>query len=43
MVYIRHYFGLLPFTIVTDHRRLLGLRQLPIDNDRTGRHSHWAL
>lgn len=39
----RHYLGLLPFTIVTDHRPLLGLRRLPIDNDRTGRRSRWAL
>ena len=39
----RHYLGLLPFTIVTDHRPLLGLRRLSIDNDRTGRRSRWAL
>uniref|UniRef100_A0A3Q2ZZT4 Gypsy retrotransposon integrase-like protein 1 n=1 Tax=Kryptolebias marmoratus TaxID=37003 RepID=A0A3Q2ZZT4_KRYMA len=39
----RHYLGLQPFTIVTDHRPLLGLRRLPIDNDRTGRRSRWAL
>lgn len=39
----RHYLGLRPFTIVTDHRPLLGLRRLPIDNDRTGRRSCWAL
>ncbi|KAK7906740.1 hypothetical protein WMY93_015352 [Mugilogobius chulae] len=39
----RHYLGLQPFTIVTDHKPLLGLRRLPIDNDRTGRRSRWAL
>lgn len=39
----RHYLGLLPFTIVTDHRLLLGLQRLLIDNDRTGRPSRWAL
>lgn len=39
----RHYLGLRPFTIVTDHRPLLGLQRLPIDNDRTRRHSRWAL
>ena len=39
----RHYLGVLPFTIVTDHRPLLSLRRLQIDNDRTGRRSRWAL
>ena len=39
----RHYLGLRPFTIVTDHRPLLSLRRLSIDNDRTGRRSRWAL
>ena len=37
--HFRHYLGLRPFTIVTDHRPLLGLRRLPIDNDRSGRRS----
>lgn len=35
----RHYLGLHPFTIVTDHR----LPWLPIDNDRTGWRRRWAL
>lgn len=41
--HFRHYLGLRPFTIVTDHWPLLGLRRLPIDNDSTVRCSHWAL
>lgn len=41
--YFRHYLGLRPFTIITDHRPLLGLRKLPVDNDRTRRRSRWAL
>lgn len=39
----RHYLCLLSFTIVTDQRPLLGLWRVPIDNDRTGRRSRWAL
>ncbi|CAL9692089.1 unnamed protein product [Knipowitschia caucasica] len=39
----RHYLGLRHLTIVTDHKPLLGLRQLPVDNDRTGRRCRWGL
>lgn len=41
--HFRHYLGLRPFTIVTDHRLLLGLHPLLTDNDKTGRRSRWAL
>ncbi|XP_076863392.1 zinc finger protein 800a isoform X1 [Brachyhypopomus gauderio] len=39
----RHYIGLAPFTIVTDHRPLLSLRRMAIDNDPTGRRGRWIL
>lgn len=39
----KHYVGLSTFTIVTDHRPLLGLRKLNIDNDPTGRRGRWIL
>lgn len=39
----RQYLGATSFTIITDHKPLLGLRHIPIDNDRTGRRSRWAL
>ena len=39
----RHYIGLAAFTIVTDHRPLLGLRRMTLDNDPTGRRSRWIL
>ena len=29
--------------IVTDHKPLLGIRKIPIDNVRTGRREQWAL
>lgn len=41
--HFRHYLYKQPFIIVTDHKPLLGLRKIPIDNDRTGRRACWAL
>ena len=41
--HFRHYLVSAPFTIVTDHKPLVGLRKLPVQNDRTGRRSRWAL
>ena len=41
--HFRHYLACTSFTIVTDHKPLVGLRKLPIHNDRTGRRSRWAL
>ena len=41
--HFRHYLACSPFTIVTDHKPLVGLRKLPVHNDRTGRRSRWAL
>jgi len=40
---LRHFLYKQPFVIVTDHKPLLGLRKIPIDNDRTGRCACWAL
>lgn len=31
------------FVIVTDHKPLLGVRKIPIANDRTSSRAHWAL
>ena len=39
----KHYVGLSKFTIITDHRPLLGLRRMALDNDPTGRRSRWVL
>ncbi|KAK2919149.1 hypothetical protein Q8A73_003520 [Channa argus] len=41
--HFRHYLYKQPFVIITDHKPLLGLRKIPIDNDRTGRRARWAL
>ena len=40
--HFRHYFACSSFTIVTDHKPLVGLRKLPVHSDRTGRRSRWA-
>uniref|UniRef100_A0AAV2JF16 Reverse transcriptase RNase H-like domain-containing protein n=1 Tax=Knipowitschia caucasica TaxID=637954 RepID=A0AAV2JF16_KNICA len=39
----KHYVGLSAFTIDTDHRPLLGLRGMSIDNDPTGKRGRWIL
>ncbi|KAI5610196.1 hypothetical protein C0J50_5549, partial [Silurus asotus] len=39
----KHYIGLTAFTIITDHRPLLALRRMSIDNDPTGRRGRWIL
>lgn len=39
----RHYIGAAAFTIVTDHKPLLGLRGMSIDKDPTGRRARWIL
>ncbi|KAL7885326.1 hypothetical protein AOLI_G00056210 [Acnodon oligacanthus] len=41
--HFRHYLYKQPFVIVNDHKPLVGLRKIPIDNDRTGRRARWAL
>uniref|UniRef100_H3B5T7 ribonuclease H n=1 Tax=Latimeria chalumnae TaxID=7897 RepID=H3B5T7_LATCH len=38
-----HYFYKQPFTTVTDHKPLLGLWKIPIDNDHAGCRARWAL
>ncbi|KAG1924642.1 hypothetical protein F2P79_026035, partial [Pimephales promelas] len=39
----RHYLGLSSFTIITDHRPLLALRRMSIEDDPTGRRARWLL
>jgi len=39
----RHYIGLTEFTVITDHRPLLGLRRMALANDPTGRRPRWIL
>ncbi|KAK9513172.1 hypothetical protein VZT92_026730 [Zoarces viviparus] len=39
----RHYIGVAAFTIITDHKPLLGLRTMSIDKDPTGRRARWIL
>ncbi|KAG1940175.1 thy-1 membrane glycoprotein [Pimephales promelas] len=39
----KHYIGLASFTIITDHRPLLALRRMSIDDDPTGRRGRWIL
>ena len=38
--HFKHYLRDVPFTIYTDHKPLVGLRKLPVDNERRTR---WAL
>lgn len=39
----RYYLGAASFTIITDHKPLLGLRGMSIDKDPTGRRARWIL
>ncbi len=39
----KHYIGIASFTIITDHRPLLALRRMSIDDDPTGRRARWIL
>lgn len=39
----RHYIGSAVFTIITDHKPLLGLRGMSIDKHPTGRRARWIL
>ncbi|CAL9701656.1 unnamed protein product [Knipowitschia caucasica] len=39
----RHYIGSSPFTIITDHKPLLGLRGMSIDKDPSGKRARWIL
>ncbi len=39
----RHYIGAAAFTIITNHKPLLGLRGMSIDKDPTGRRARWIL
>ncbi len=41
--HFRHYLACHPFTIVTDHKPLIGLKKLPLDHDPTGRRARWAV
>ncbi|KAK3510273.1 hypothetical protein QTP70_032592, partial [Hemibagrus guttatus] len=39
----KHYIGLASFNIITDHRPLIAIRCLSIDDDPTGRRGRWIL
>lgn len=41
--HFRHYLRCHPFTIITDHKPLVGLKKLPLDHDPTGRRARWAI
>ncbi|XP_057188755.1 interleukin-13 receptor subunit alpha-1 isoform X1 [Triplophysa rosa] len=41
--HFHHYLTNCPFTIVTDHKPLVGLRKLKFDIDPTGRRGRWAM
>lgn len=41
--HFRHYLACHPFTIVTDHKPLTGLKRMPLDHDPTGRRARWAM
>lgn len=39
----RHYIGAAAFTVITDHKPLLGLRGMSINKDPTGKRARWIL
>ena len=41
--HFKHYLQNCQFRIVSDHKPLVGLRKIPIDNDPTCRRARWAL
>lgn len=41
--HFRHYVAAHPFTIITDHKPLVGLKKLPLDQDPTGRRARWSV
>lgn len=41
--HFRHYLAAHPFTIITDHKPLVGLKKLPLDQDPTGRRARWSV
>lgn len=41
--HFRHYLACHQFTIITDHKPLVGLKKLPLDHDPTGRRARWAI
>ncbi|KAI4875088.1 hypothetical protein NFI96_005978 [Prochilodus magdalenae] len=41
--HFRHYLAFHRFTIITDHKSLVGLKKLPVDQDPTGRRTRRAV
>ncbi len=41
--HFKHYLQFTEFTIYTDHKPLVGLRKMPLDNDPTGKRARWGL
>lgn len=41
--HFRHYLACHPFTIITDHKPLIGLKKLPLDHTPMGRCTRWAV
>lgn len=41
--HFQHYVACPPFTIITDHKPLVGLKKMPLNNDPTGRRARWAV
>ncbi len=41
--HLRHYLACHPFTIITDHKPLVGLKKLHLHHDPTGRRARWAI